>query len=295
MKSVTVAMLLCIAFAMRTFGQTPTPTTYITDIGGDALLLPTAHSEIPNTLPALVITSDYYAQPKVLVLHALNNAGKDITGYIITIRHKNPDGTVDKGGWSSTMSDMLDVLITTQMAKDPSASERIRQENIGNSVFPPGTGIFVAGETRDMTLTGIDSGSELAIAAGAVFYADGTYDQQDEDAFKNLLAYRQHRLQQMKDEDELIRDALADAANEHPVAGVLTGLNKRRVEEMDKPGQRFPMDLSNSELRSMQQPIAYGPMKGKTERQRLTQYVEQQEKRVELMTPHCHLEISVSQ
>jgi hypothetical protein len=30
----------------------------------------------------VVITSDYYAQPKVLVLHALNNSGKDITGYI---------------------------------------------------------------------------------------------------------------------------------------------------------------------------------------------------------------------
>jgi hypothetical protein len=62
--------------------------------------------------------------------------------------------------------------------EEPSASERIRQQNIGNSVFPPGTDIFVAGETRDMTLTGIDSGSELAIAARAVFYANGTYDQQ---------------------------------------------------------------------------------------------------------------------
>jgi hypothetical protein len=145
-----------------------------------------------------------------------------------------------------------------------------------------------------MTLTGIDSGSELAIAAGAVFYADGTYDQQDEDAFKSILAYRQHHLQQMKDEDELIRGALADAANEHPVAGVLTGLNKRRVEEMDKPGQRFPTDLSNSVLRSMQEPRAYGPMKGKSERQILIQYVEEQEKRVELMKPHCHLEIDAA-
>ena len=35
----------------------------------------------------------------------------------------------------------------------------------------------------------------------------------------------------------------------------------------------------------MQQPVSYGPMKGKSERQRLTQHVEEQEKRVELMTP----------
>jgi hypothetical protein len=53
-----------------------------------------------QTVP-VVITSDYYAQLKVLVLHALNNSGKDITGYIFIIRHKNPDGTVHKGGWST--------------------------------------------------------------------------------------------------------------------------------------------------------------------------------------------------
>jgi hypothetical protein len=39
----------------------------------------------------------------------------------------------------------------------------------------------------------------------------------------------------------------------------------------------------------MQQPIAYGPMKATTERQRLIEYVEEQEKRVALRTPHCHL------
>ena len=243
-----------------------------------------------QTVP-VVFTSDYYAQPKVLVLHALNNSGKDITGYTFIIRHKNPDGTVDKSGYSSTTSDMLSTLITTQMAKDGAASERIRPQENGNNVL--GNGIFLAGETRDTTFTGISSGSELDITASAVFYAEGSYDQQDEDAFKQMLAYRQHQLQQMKDTDELIRNALVDESNAHPVAVVLTQLKKRRVEELDKPGQQFPMDLSEAELRSMQQPISYGPMKGKTERERLTQYVAEQEKKVELMTPHCHLEITL--
>src|SRR5260370_36543550 len=133
----------------------------------------------------VVITSDYYALPKVLVLHALNNTGKDITGYTIIIRHKNPDGTIDKGGRSENTSDMLGVLITTQMAKDAAASERIRQQNSGNRVLDAaGNGIFLAGETRDMTLTGINSGSELGITAGLVFYAGGTYQQQAADAVK---------------------------------------------------------------------------------------------------------------
>ena len=244
-----------------------------------------------QTVP-VVFTSDYYAQPKVLVLHVLNDSGKDIISYTFIIRHKNPDGTVDKSGYSSTTSDMLSTLITTQMSKDGAASERMRQQDSGYNVL--GNGIFLAGETRDTTFTGMSSGSELDITAGAVFYADGSYDQQDEDAFKQTLAYRQHQLQQMKDTDELIRNALADEPNAHPVAAVLTQLKKRRVDELDKPGQQqVPMDLSEAELRSMQQPISYGPMKGKTERERLTQYVDEQEKKVALMTPHCHLEIAL--
>ena len=243
-----------------------------------------------QTVP-VVITSDYYAQPKVLILHALNNSGKDIAGYTITIRHKNPDGTVDKGG-SSSMLDMLSVLITTQMAKDSVPSERMHLQD-GNKQFPAGNGIFFAGETRDVTLTEINSGSDLDTTAAVVFYTDGSYDQQDEGAFKQMLAYRQHQLRQIKGTNELIRNALADETNVHPVAGVLTELNKRRIEEMNK-GQRFPVDLSDSELRSMEQPVSNGPMKGKSERERLTQYVEDQEKRVELMTPHCHLEIDAA-
>ena len=245
-----------------------------------------------QTVP-VVITSDYYAQPKVLVLHALNNSGKDITSYTIIIRHKKADGTLDENGRSETMSDMSGGLITTQLANAPGASERIRLQNSGNSILPAGTGIFVAGETRDVTLNGINSASELDIIAGVVFYTDGTYDEQDKDAFKRTLAERQGALKEMKEADELIRNALADSTNDHPVAAVLTELNKRRLEAMDKTGRGF-FGMDTSTLRAMQQPQAYGPQKGKTERERLTQYVEEQEKRVELMTPHCHLEIALN-
>ena len=261
-------------------------------VAGFAIWTP-GHAQA-QTVP-VVITSDYYAQPKVLVLHALNNSGKDITGYTIIMRHKKPDGTLDENGRSETMSEMLGVLITQKMAKDPSASESVRQQNIGNRIFPSGTGIFVAGETRDTTLTGINSASELDIIAGVVFYTDGAYDQQDEDAFKRMLEERQGSLKQMKEADELIRNALADETNSHPVAAVLTELNKRRAEAMDKPGNGFFFSQDTSQFQSMQRPQVFGPEKGKTERERLTLYVDEQEKRVELMTPHCHLEIALKQ
>jgi hypothetical protein len=90
-----IAPVLCIAFAMRMSGQ-----TYTDHPNGDSSLIPTVQSKLPKALPAVVITSDYYPQPKALVLHALNNSGKDITGYTIIIRHKNPDRTLKKsGGW----------------------------------------------------------------------------------------------------------------------------------------------------------------------------------------------------
>jgi hypothetical protein len=294
MKS-AIAAVLCIAFAIRTPGQTPT--TYVTDIGGGIPPIPTVHSELPNTLPVVAITWDYYAQPKTLIVHALNNSGRDITGYAIIIRHKNADGTINKGGRTEYTSDMVSALITSQMAKDPAASERTRLENAGNGLFPAGNGIFVAGETRDMTLPGINGGSELDITAGVVFYTDGTYEEQDKDAFKRMIANRQKDLLVMKKVNEASEIALADSTNEHPIAAAITELTKAAIEAAThKPdgaydaaqGLQWPLQNAIQNLSNMQ-----GQQGGRTERERLKQYVAEQEKRVELMTPHCHLEIAL--
>src|SRR5207302_11028029 len=112
-------------------------------------------------------------------------------------------------------------------------------------------------------------------------------------SMKRTDANRHETLSKMQEANELIRNTLQDCTNDHPVAAVLTELNKRRLEAMDKSGRGF-FGMDTSTLRAMQQPQAYGPQKGKTERERLRQYVEEQEKRVELMTPHCHLEIALN-
>jgi hypothetical protein len=291
----TMVAVLCIAFGIRTSGQTTT--TYETGMGHGTPLIPTVHSELPNTLPAVAVTWDYYAQPKTLIVHALNNSGKDITGYTILIRHKNADGTIDKGGRTEYTSDMLSVLITTEIAKDPAASERTRLENTGNGLFPAGNGIFVAGETRDMTLPGINSGSELDITAGVVFYTDGTYEEQDKGALKRMIANRQRDLLVMKKVNEASENALADPTNDHPIAAAITELTKAAIEAAThKPdgaydaaqGLQWPLQNAMQNLSNMQ-----GQQGGRTERERLKQYVEEQAKRVELMTPHCHLEIAL--
>ena len=73
-------------------------------VAGFAIWTP-CHAQT-QTVP-VEFTSDYYAQPKVLVLHVLNNSGKDIIGFTFFIRQKNSDGTVNKSGYSSTTSDNL--------------------------------------------------------------------------------------------------------------------------------------------------------------------------------------------
>lgn len=268
MKKQLLLPLLCLAFAIRASGQTVQP---------------------------LVITSDYYAQPKTLIVHALNNSGRDITGYTFLIRHKNPDGTVDKGGWSAMSSDMLGVLIIAEMAKDPAASESIRMQNVGNeALYATGNGIFKTGETRDMPMNGMDSGSEFDITAGAVFYVDGSFDKQDENSFKQLLATRQGTLQAMKKAHEVMKGALADTRNDHPAATAISDLTKYVVEIATK--QYDPFDPELNERTSLENDIQYLQgiqrlQKGTTERERLMKYAEEQDKRIELMTPHCHLEI----
>jgi len=266
MKKRLLLPVLCLAFGIRISGQTQTQ---------------------PGPL---MITSDYYAEPKTLILHALNNSGRDITGYMVTIRQRNPDGSVDMQGWTGATSDMLSVLVDIQMAKGPIAEEHTRREN--------GTGLFAAGTTRDIEMYNVDS-LDVTVAAAAVFYADGSFDKREENAFKELLAMRQAQLLAMKKINEITRNVLEDSANDHPVATAITELAKYTVEAMSRkqdspydPELDQQMHLQNAiqNLRGMQQ-----PQKGTTERERLMQYVEEQEKRVTLMEPHCHLEIALKQ
>ena len=265
MKNQLLLLMLCLAFAIRISGQTQQA------------------GQVP-----VVITSDYYAAPKVLVLHALNNSGRDIVGYTFIIRRKNSDG-----GWSSASSDMLDLLISMQMAKDPGVSESIRQQGISyESVNAAGHGIFGAGTTRDMTVSG-ESGPEVDIGAGVVFYTDGSFDRQDEKAFKHMLAARQGELLAMKKVNEIIKGALADPANEHPATAAISELTKSAAEAMAHKTDG-PYDTEHLRAIHMQNDFQnLRSMQGATERERLMQYVEEQDKRIELMTPHCHLEIAL--
>jgi hypothetical protein len=160
--------------------------------------------------------------------------------------------------------------------------------------------VFSAGTTRDMTLNGINSGADVNAVADVVFYTDGTFDEQNKEGFKRIVVERQRELLAIKKANEIIRGALADSANDHPTATAIEELAKAAVaattHKPDGPydpvqGQEMSLQREIANVGNVQEPGR--AQQGTTERERLTQYVEEQEKRVELMTPHCHLEVTL--
>jgi|SRR5580658_7763962 hypothetical protein len=257
------------------------------------------NSQIRAQNVPVMVTWDYRAETKTLLVHATNNSGKDIDAYFISVHRKLPDGTFDKSGYSGQLSEQMLTLASIQMAADPTAYELRLQES--------GIGLFKAGATRDISVANIDS-PDVNVAFDVAFYADGTFDEQNEDKFKRMLSRRQSQLLAMKKVNEIARAALADASNDHPTKAAITELARAAAESMAH-SQDGPYDVESLEVGFLQAGISNMQIvqrmaaqnmgthseKDKTERERLTLFVEKQEKQVELITPQCHLEIALSQ
>jgi hypothetical protein len=288
-KMIFPAALLALVSSAASRAQTANDTSAAP--GGTALVQ-------TQRVPVL-ITTDFRAETKTLFLHTTNNSGKEIDGYYISIQYRLPNGTWDKPGLWGSAQDMMDNLVAIQMAKDPAAYEHRLQEL--------GIGPFAAGTTRDIILDHINS-NDLKATADPIFYTDGSFEKQDENQFKRFLSHRQSELLGNMEASKIIRAALADPTNEHPVATAIPELAKAAAEGMahnpDGPYDPVPAAVALLQgnitmLRVIQEEAVKNwgtPSEvGKTERERLIQYVEKQEKRVELMTPQCHLEIALKQ
>jgi len=122
-----------------------------------------------------------------------------------------------------------------------------------------------------------------------VAYADGTADVLDNDqAFQNLVAERKGPLLAMQKTMEIIKGVLADPMVSSPVAEVLRVLTP--LADADQARNR-PADAEFFEamgLRNHVRDLEIVP-KTMTEREWLTRYVEQQEKRIALWSPHANL------
>jgi hypothetical protein len=138
MKSASVAVL-CIAFTLRASAQ----------------------AQEVQKVPVSV-TWNYYPQPKSLVLHLVNNSGKDIAAYDITVKNKYEDGTHDDPCCLQHTYNMLSRLVEIQTAKDPAAVARSDREL--------GYGIFAAGATRDVVLKETKDIADVEAVVDVAFY-----------------------------------------------------------------------------------------------------------------------------
>ena len=251
----------------------------------------------------VVFTTDYYAQTRTLIVHATNNSGKDIMGYYLVVQKKLPNGSLAPQGneFMGQYADMLDAWAYVQTSKDPERYERQWESR--------SEGIFHAGASRDISLTGVDD-ANVVVSAAVLFYVDESFDQHDADRFNRMLATRQGDLFGKKETDKIIRDVLADPTNEHPCAAVIAALAKMVGQSLGDASQdifsNFPQSRKEEALRTginnmrLIQTMAAKKMgapseQNMTERERLLGFVERQEKQVELMTPQCHLEIALKQ
>jgi hypothetical protein len=308
MKKVLVCAVL--AFALPASGQQTS--TYDTGIGHATPMVPTVQSQLPNTLMGVVIESwRYDPVQKAVILHLVNQSHKDVTAFNISIAEKYADGSTSylDGRPSDIhdhqmMEDMLGPMINLQMgiashgsgtvvmgpARDMGAMRGVRQ---GME-----SGIFAAGTSRDyQDLVGKDV-SDIDAVVDVVAYSDGTAQVQNNDrAFRNLLAERKGPLLAMQKVVEVVKRVLADPMVMSPLDSVIQQLTPL-LDSADKMKNLPPEDAESnvgmhlqSDLRNFQmvQRSQIWIRLNMTERAWLAQYLEQHEKRIALMTPHANL------
>jgi hypothetical protein len=313
MNRLLYLMLLCLAFALQAPGQTPS--TYNTGIGHGNPVIPTVQSELPNTLPGVVIESWHYdAQQKTLTLHLVNRSHKDVTAFNISIAEKYADGSTDYADGRQSgihdhqkMEDLLGAMISFQSGdrprsgmvaarsstggKDGALQEIMRQQMI--QTFS-GNGTFAAGTSRDVIDFVSKDVSDIDAVVDVVAYADGTAQVIDNDrAFRNLVAERKGPLLAMEKVTEVVKRVLAEPMVMSPLDAAIRELTPLVDAAETKHGppedpesnaaMHLQMDVKN--LQMMQQ-SAFWTRMNMTEREWLTRYVEQQEKRIALMKPH---------
>ena len=246
-----------------------------------------------------MLTWDYNVQQKTLTLHLANNTGKDITAYSFSITEKYADGSTNPsyldgrpGMPGEKMEDMLGAMVNFQLAKAeggvngkaPVDVERMRREF--------GNGTFAAGTTRDQVIPEDKDISDVDAVVDMVVYADATADVQNERAFRQLVALRKGQLLAMEKVNEIVKRVLADPMVDSPISAALTELTpladvaqRNRPAEDPAFNQAIYLQGTVKNFENMQR-----WRMNMTEREYLTRYLDEQEKRFALMSRHCELE-----
>ena len=285
-------ILLCVVLvvAVRAFGQTKhQPATQ-------------------NKLGVVIESWRYDPSLKAVILHLVNRSNKDVTAFNISIAERYADGSTDHTDGTPSdihdhqlMEDMLGSMISIQtgvvshgggmtvMGPPRDIGAMLRQGVSGN-------GTFAAGTSRDYPDLVAKDVSDIDAVVDVVAYADGTAQVQDNDrAFKNLLAVRKGPVLAMQKLVEIVKKVLADPMVSDPVSAALNELLPF-AESLDaKTKNGSPEVAENNVARNLQGDIRnlqyMQREKMDAQRDSLERYVESQEKRIALTAPHANLSL----
>jgi len=273
--------------------------------------VPAVQNQTPKPLGVSIEGWHYEPQAKVVILHLVNNSHKDVTAFNISIVEKYADGTTSYVDGRvpgihdhQMMEDLLGHLINAQSGKRTeaivpevaggNAYEKImRQQMIQNLQVT-----FAAGTNRDQIDFVTKDVSDIDAIVDVVAYADGTAQVVDNDrAFRNLVAERKGPVLAMEKMIEVVKGVLADPMVTSPFDAALRQLIPLAESANVKNGS--PEDpeheagvhlrMAVQDFQSMQRPL--WSRITMTEREWLTQYVQSQEKLIELLKPHCELAV----
>jgi len=203
------------AIALLLFASTACPQklgqqTYVTHPDGNAVLIPTSHSELPQ-LSGIRISWHYDSTKKLAMLRLDNVSGKNINAYNISIRFKFTDGSTDPfcaDGRPCLPSEHMDVLPLVGI----------------DGMESPG---FVAETSRDDFLyQGDKEASDVEAVPDMIIYTDDTAEVKNERAFKRIIAVRKGELMAMQKVSEVIKQVLADPTVESPMNATKTELTR---------------------------------------------------------------------
>jgi len=278
-----IAAAVCLAFTIRTSGQTPTTyTLYCPEVS----LVPTTQTKLPDSLLGVVIESWHFdPQHKTLTLHLVNQSHKEVTAYNISIAEKYEDGSTNPWYAEGIPHNLQD----SQMMED-----------VLNLTNQPNRQAFAAGTTHDYVMYGQEKEiADIEAVVDVVAYADGTADVLDNDrAFRNLVAERKGRLLAMEKVTDIIKRALADPMVSDPVSAALNELLPF-AESLDaKTKNSSPEVAENNVARNLRGDIQnlermqQEKMSGAAQRESIAGYGEYLEKMIASLRPHCELVIA---
>lgn len=156
-------------------------------------------------LGAVVVSWDIDSTENTVTLHMLNNSGKDITFYNVSIKETY-------GQYVNEHQFSQEMLGTSLLMQDPTY---IHASDL-RELYHGGNGTWEAGQPRDQVLIVQPGLTGYEATIDTVTYADKTAETTNPDALQRELTARKTAAQTLQATNEAIRTALANPADQSP-------------------------------------------------------------------------------